>query len=324
MDFSRDNEPARNRGRKFKAVLSALLMVAGTTLYWLANRYLIEHVEIAGTGSTNIAIAEMIASDTGSASPDSFNENYTADQWHYESDTKSIEIKKVVTGSGQNKITYFVADAVLKDESTLQSAFAKDKYGTNIIQYTSDTAENHDAVLAINGDYYGFRNDGILIRNGVVYRDEGARTGLAIYRDGSMKIYDETQTSAKQLIREGVLQTLSFGPALVVDGQVVTNFGKVEIDTNFGNRSIQDSNPRTGIGMIEPNHYVMVVVDGRSTGYSKGMTLTQFAQVFADLGCTAAYNLDGGGSSEMYFMGRVVNNPLGNNQERGTSDILYI
>ncbi|WP_251033310.1 phosphodiester glycosidase family protein [Bacillus sp. ISL-75] len=51
---------------------------------------------------------------------------------------------------------------------------------------------------------------------------------------------------------------------------------------------------------------------------------TEFAQVFEDLGCTKAYNLDGGGSSTMYFKGRVVNNPLGKGQERGVSDILYI
>ncbi|MEN6460715.1 MAG: phosphodiester glycosidase family protein, partial [Syntrophomonas sp.] len=93
---------------------------------------------------------------------------------------------------------------------------------------------------------------------------------------------------------------------------------------NFGNRSIDNSNPRTGIGMIAPNHYVFIVVDGRADGYSKGMTLSQFAEVFADLGCTEAYNLDGGGSSTMYFMGDLINNPLGKNQERGTSDIIYI
>ena len=67
-----------------------------------------------------------------------------------------------------------------------------------------------------------------------------------------------------------------------------------------------------------------MVVDGRSAGYSRGVSLTEFAQIFKDLGCTEAYNIDGGGSSTMYFMGRVVNNPLGKNQERGTSDILFI
>ena len=66
------------------------------------------------------------------------------------------------------------------------------------------------------------------------------------------------------------------------------------------------------------------MVDGRSKGYSRGVTLTEFAEMFKALGCSAAYNLDGGGSSTMYFMGRVVNNPLGKNKERGTSDILFI
>jgi exopolysaccharide biosynthesis protein len=96
------------------------------------------------------------------------------------------------------------------------------------------------------------------------------------------------------------------------------------VDTNFGNHSIQGSNPRTGIGIIDENHFVFIVVDGRSPGYSKGVTLTEFAQIFKDLGCTDAYNIDGGGSSTMVFMGRVVNNPLGKNKERGTSDILFI
>jgi exopolysaccharide biosynthesis protein len=78
------------------------------------------------------------------------------------------------------------------------------------------------------------------------------------------------------------------------------------------------------VGIIDNNHFVFIVVDGRSKGYSMGVSLTEFAQMFQQLGCMEAYNLDGGGSSTMYFMGRVVNNPLGRNKERGTSDILFI
>jgi exopolysaccharide biosynthesis protein len=65
-------------------------------------------------------------------------------------------------------------------------------------------------------------------------------------------------------------------------------------------------------------------IDGCRKGYSKGVGLAEFARIFKDLGCTQAYNIDGGGSSTLYFMDRVVNNPLGKNQERGTSDILLI
>jgi len=52
--------------------------------------------------------------------------------------------------------------------------------------------------------------------------------------------------------------------------------------------------------------------------------MTEFAQIFVDAGAQVAYNLDGGGSSAMYFNGALVNNPLGRGQERGVSDILYI
>ena len=47
----------------------------------------------------------------------------------------------------------------------------------------------------------------------------------------------------------------------------------------------------------------------------------------SDLGCTEAYNLDGGGSTTMYFNGQVVNQPTTNGntiKERAVSDIVYI
>jgi exopolysaccharide biosynthesis protein len=96
------------------------------------------------------------------------------------------------------------------------------------------------------------------------------------------------------------------------------------VDTNFGNHSIQGLQPRTAIGVIGPNQLVFVVVDGRAAGYSTGVTMPQLGQIMLDLGATTAYNIDGGGSSTMYFNGSLVNNPLGKNQERGTSDILYL
>ncbi len=230
----------------------------------------------------------------------------------------------MVTGSGADTVTYYVADVVLDDATTVRSGFAENSFGTNIVANTSDIAEYYDAVFAINGDYYGFRDSGIVIRNGVAFRDDGARAGLVMYTDGSMTVYDETTTSADQLLADGAWNTWSFGPALVDGGVVVDGIENVEIDTNFGNHSIQGEQPRTGVGVIDDNHFVFVVVDGRSTGYSRGVTMTEFADIFVGLGATTAYNLDGGGSSTMYFNGDLVNDPLGKGQERGTSDIIYI
>jgi len=240
------------------------------------------------------------------------------------SDDANITISKITQGSGADTVTYFVADVQLTDATRLRSAFAENKFGTNIVENTSDIAADNNAVFAINGDYYGFRDTGIVIRDGVVYRDDGARQGLAFYRDGTVKVYDETTTTAAALVADGVWNTLSFGPAILTDGQVVAGIENVEVDTNVGNHSIQGDQPRTAVGVIDANHLVFVVVDGRSTGYSKGVTLPELAGIMQGLGATTAYNLDGGGSSTMYFDGALVNNPLGKGQERGTSDILYV
>jgi len=330
---------AKKQRKKLKYILLISITVISLILYMLADRYLIEHVEGKvtddqtttvtstsatpdATASTGTASGTAVTTTSGTATESTGT--VKSDDWNYVSDNTSISIKKVQTGTGKNTVTYYVADVQLKDATSLKSAFAKNSYGRNIVQTTSEIASSNNAIFAINGDYYGFRNDGVLIRNGKLYRDVPARTGAAFYKDGTLKTYDEKAVSSSTLLKDGVLNTLSFGPVLVENGQVTDFSGKVVVDTNFGNRSIQDLNPRTGVGMISPNHYVFIVVDGRSEGYSKGMTLTEFANLFKDLGCTEAYNIDGGGSSTMYFNGRVVNNPLGKNDEREISDILYI
>lgn len=308
--------------RRRKAIVSATIvttLVVGGGAAWALDRFLIPHVEISDVSAyeaENSTVVTAETEDLGSAA--------VLTETSYESDDASISISTVVTGSGESTVTYYVADVVLGDATVLRSAFAQDSYGENIIETTSEIAAAHDAIFAINGDYYGFRDTGIVIRNGVVYRDAGAREGLAFYLDGSVRVYDETTTSAADLLADGVWNTLSFGPAIVEDGAVVDGIESVEVDTNFGNHSIQGDQPRTAVGVIDDNHLVFVVVDGRSTGYSEGVTLTELADIMISLGAETAYNLDGGGSSTMVFDGELVNNPLGTGSERGTSDILYV
>jgi Exopolysaccharide biosynthesis protein related to N-acetylglucosamine-1-phosphodiester alpha-N-acetylglucosaminidase len=230
----------------------------------------------------------------------------------------------VVTGSGASTVTYYVADVKITDATILRSAFANDQFGTNIIANPSVIAQQAGAVFAVNGDYYGFRETGIVIRNGVAFRDAGARQGLAFRTDGSLRLYDETTTNAQALLDDGVWQTWSFGPGIVDSGVVLRGIDSVEVDTNVGNHSIQGSQPRTGIGMVADNHLLFIAADGRSSGYSKGVTMTEFAQIFVEHGAQVAYNLDGGGSTTMVLGDALVNNPLGKGQERGTSDIIYI
>ena len=313
-----ESAPRKRSNVTRRAVLGgglATLITAGTGGAWALNRFVIDHVEVENASSTK---------STAIASAEPAKAAATTTATSYKSDTAQIQITKVVTGSGNDTVTYYVADITVTDATIVRSAFANDQFGTNIIANPSEIAAQAGAVLAINGDYYGFRDTGIVIRNGVIYRDIGARQGLAFYSDGSMKLYDETKTNAKTLLSQGVWQTLSFGPGLVEGGKIISGIDSVEVDTNFGNHSVQGQQPRTGIGLIGKNHLVFVAVDGRSSGYSRGVTMTEMAQIFVDLGATVAYNLDGGGSTTMVFNDKVVNNPLGKGEERGTSDIIYI
>ena len=241
----------------------------------------------------------------------------------YTSDAVQLKITQVKTGSGQDVLSYFVADITLSDPLALRSAFANNEFGTNIIDVTSDIARQSKAIFAFNGDYYGFRDDGILIRNGVKYRDNGARVGMALMRNGGVRVYDERTTSAQSLLDAGAWNTMSFGPAILINGKVQSGIDNVQIDTNIGAKPISGRQPRTAIGLVSSGHYIVVVVDGRQPGYSLGATLTELAQIMRKLGCTSAYNLDGGGSAEMWFNGSVVNRPS-TGSERGTSDIFYI
>lgn len=186
---------------------------------------------------------------------------------------------------------------------------------------TSEIAESAGAILAINGDYYGAQEDGYVLRNGVLYRDTAAsgQEDIVIYEDGSFAIINEEDVTAEELLADGAQQILSFGPALVEDGAVV-----VSEDDEVG--KAKTSNPRTAIGIMDALHYMFVVSDGR-TDESAGLSLSQLAEFMQGLGVVTAYNLDGGGSSTMYFNGEVINNPTTSGRsikERSVSDIVYI
>lgn len=220
--------------------------------------------------------------------------------------------------------TVYIADVQLSDPQYLRSAFAKDTYGRNIKQYTSDIAENHHAILAINGDFYGFRSVGFVIRNGVLYRDVARSApddkALLINKDGNFELSMEGSESGQAMKDRGILQAWSFGPVLVENGTIAT---EELADQNWVSAS---RNPRVAIAQVGPLHYLFVVVDGRST-LSKGLSLVSLAQLLVDHGAQTAYNLDGGGSATLWFNGKVINRPTydGNGvYERGVSDIIYI
>ena len=220
-----------------------------------------------------------------------------------------------------NDTAVYVADVTLSSADYLKTALAQGLYGKNVTESTSDMAEDNNAILAINGDYYGAQEKGYVLRNGVLYRSTAAKNqeDLVIYADGSFQIINESEVTAEELLADGAVQILSFGPALVTDGEIA-------VSTTEEVGQAKSSNPRTAIGVIDDLHYIFVVSDGR-TDESEGLSLYELASFMESLGAETAYNLDGGGSSTMVFNGILINNPTstGNSiRERSVSDIVYI
>ena len=288
-------------------MISSVILIAFTG-YMLMDTFLLTKVYV-------------VADDKKENKSDNDTENEQQEAVSTGTTYSDDNIQITLTEYRENDTTVYVADVVLSSPEYLQTAFAQSSYGRNVTEKTSEMAQDAGAILAINGDYYGAQKKGYVIRDGVLYRDTAKtdQQDLVIYEDGTMKIISEDEVTAEELLEEGTKEVLSFGPALITDGEIaVTESDEVG--------KAMASNPRTAIGMIDDLHYVFVVSDGR-TEESEGLSLLELAELMYELGVETAYNLDGGGSSTMYFNGKVVNKPTTSGKsikERSVSDIVYI
>ncbi len=301
--------------RHFANMVFALILAA-YTVYAALDTFVIVRVLTPDTLPTATAEASTVPTAAEPPAEQATTAPISADTEYHDD-----QIDIVLTTMRVENTTVYVADVQLADISLLKTALAGNTYARNLTETTSVQAANAGAILAINGDYYGAQERGYVLRNGVLYR-ASAQSGtdaLVIGADGNFRIITEGETSADTLVREGAWQVLTFGPALVKDGQVT-----VSSSDEVGRA--MTSNPRTAIGQISEGHYLLVVSDGR-TKESTGLSLRQLAELMQSLGAQIAYNLDGGGSSTMVFQGRVVNSPTTNGRsirERSVSDIVYI
>ena len=328
--------------------LAAGLLIASLDSYVLLKTFVISEVQAVVVKNTTSDIAQAAENtdttiNSNTTTTDNSDKNTTTSVENENTNnsavtsTESSESAKTVTDSSykdsnvninittvrKNNTTVYVADVKLSDSSYLKTALAYDSFGTNVTEATSSMAGNNNAILAVNGDYYGADRSGYVIKNGVIYRNtvrsDSEYPDLAVYKDGSFKIIYETEVTAEELLADGVVNLFAFGPSLIENGEI-------SVDQNTEVRQAMTKNPRTAIGIVDKNHYILVVSDGR-TNESKGLSLYELAEVLKEYGATTAYNLDGGGSSTMYFNGNIVNNPTTNGHnisEREVSDIVYI
>ncbi len=176
--------------------------------------------------------------------------------------------------------------------------------------YPTTIAKDTGTVLAITSDFAHLRIQqkrvaGIIIRDGQVLSKKTRPSKstafpnldtLALFDDGDMKVFKHNELAAEEYLAMGATDVLAFGPIMIRDG--VVNEAALKVYGKY-------KEPRTGIGMVEPGHYVAILVEGRHKG-SAGMSCASLAQLFADKGCPLAFNLDGGKSAGMVFMGKLI------------------
>ncbi|MDR0297285.1 MAG: phosphodiester glycosidase family protein [Streptococcaceae bacterium] len=217
--------------------------------------------------------------------------------------------------------TIWLADVTVSEPSGLKTAFGMGTFGKNRKQPLSEMVKSAGAIFAINGDYYAYRDDGFVFRNGVMYRATPNTETKALVMDkaGDLSVVNQSSASAQDLQAAGALNVWSFGPTLVENSEIA-------IEGKMSGAQTTDRNPRTAIGQLGKNHYLFVVADGR-TQADKGLTFAQLADIFKTYHATIAYNLDGGGSSEMIFKGKILNHDyevVRTGKERPISDMIYV
>ncbi len=210
-------------------------------------------------------------------------------------------------------VTFYVADVLVQDVTSLTTAFAKGSYRAGGIRPMEDIARKNNCIIAISGDYSLWHKNGLIVRNGEVVRKQKYTSDLCVlYKNGVMETYEPGTISLEEILEMDPWQSWHFGPELLDhEGRPKSNF----------NTSVAGNNPRSVIGYYEPGHYCLVIVDGRQGKYSGGLNMKELSELMYTMGCVRAYNLDGGATAHMSWLTKVVNSP---SKDRKVHDVICV
>ena len=236
-------------------------------------------------------------------------ENDEEGLWRYASETLWVEVRRIIQPKPAR--TWYEAEIRCAEGADVPHMIPLDpEHWMTRQEYPYKLTRTTRTVIAVSSDYAWHRvvnkaRVGILIRDGTVYSEKTRKKGakqfpnldtLALFPDGDMQVFDSDEKTAQEYLDMGVRDVLAFGPWLIRDGTMRENLKKF---------ATYNRNPRTALGMIEPGHYIAVMVEGRHK-QSKGCTLIQLAEMLQARGCSLAFNMDGGETSCILFMGKQI------------------
>ncbi len=312
--------------RRWLALLLAAMMLLGCAPAEMADveEISLDEEESAEAPAEETAPAAADGADPVPAEPGAFpplNEQGFLDEgefvyideeagvWRYASPTLRVEIYRRT--QDKPKLVWYEAEIwAAEGEIFRMLPWSEGSRRWTNLNYPYKTARKHGCVFALSGDFAHLRlskkqTAGILVRGGEIVNSRTNRANkqfpnldtLALMPDGEMRVYTSNELKARDYVDMGALDVLAFGPYMIRDG---------ELNTAALKKFATGSAPRTAIGMVEKGHYFAIVTEGR-VDRSKGCSVRFCAERMLELGCTAAFNLDGGQSSAMVFMGHQVN-----------------
>lgn len=243
-------------------------------------------------------------------------------RWYFCDQNTNIQIRRVETTDSSNQPqVYFIAHVRMRNDQH-RPGFGHETRNGMTSEKAYRIARRYGAVLLINGDnLINFKEAATLrsslVRDGYAYQQKTGESVMA-WNDRTLTfdVFDDNEMTTAELLERGYRNIYCFGPILLKDG---------EIPEKLASNRLNGENPRTGVGTVEPGHIVVIVADGRQKDYSIGLHLTDFAKLFREEGCVSAYNLDGGVSAAMVFMGEHLNTHLNikdYSQQRNIPDAL--
>ncbi len=241
----------------------------------------------------------------------------TGFQYYYDETILVITWKELI----DNRLCS-ISEVKVADGSQLRRKLANDTYSAGVQYYATDMAKDCNAVVAINGDFYAFRTIGVTVYQRQLYRFNPSTLDTCHFTASGDMLFSYAGTltdaeSTQQFVDDNdIVFTVSFGPILVDDGELVDfnqNYPIGEVSTHYS---------RTAIGQIDSLHYLLMTVNFSDYGDVRTATMSELASFMYQKGCQKAYALDGGQTSVMIFNGELVNH-VDWGYERTMSDIIY-
>ena len=204
--------------------------------------------------------------------------------------------------------------------SQLRRALSDNTYGSSVYMYPTQMAQNANAVVAINGDFYGHRSCGITVYQRQLYRFNPRSLESCFFTASGDMIFTHvgelnTEDDVKRFVQDNdITFSISFGPILVENGEKkTTNTYLVgEVDIQYS---------RAAIGQVDKLHYLLMSINEEGV-YKNRVTINQAADLIYAKGVPNAYALDGGQTATIVMNGETFNRPDWGN-ERIMTDIIY-